>query len=32
MYSHLDNKAESELAAIRERAAAIREMAADGDL
>ncbi|EMA67182.1 cryptochrome/photolyase family protein [Halorubrum kocurii] len=32
MYSHVDDKDESEWAAIRERAAAVREMAADGTL
>jgi len=32
MYSHLDDKDESELAAIRERATAVRRMAANGEL
>ena len=32
MYSHLDDKDDDELAAIRERAAAVRELAADGEL
>ncbi|KKF39058.1 photolyase [Halorubrum saccharovorum] len=32
MYSHLDDKDDSELAAIRERAGAVREMAANGEL
>ena len=32
MYSHVDDKDESEWTAIRERAAAVREMAADGTL
>ncbi|MFB6157388.1 MAG: cryptochrome/photolyase family protein [Haloferacaceae archaeon] len=32
VYSHLDDKDEAEMAAIRERAAALRERAADGDL
>ncbi|MGZ0745864.1 cryptochrome/photolyase family protein [Haloparvum sp. AD34] len=32
MYSHLDDKDEAELAAIRERAATVRELAASGEL
>ncbi|WP_200531066.1 cryptochrome/photolyase family protein [Halorubrum sp. LN27] len=32
MYSHLDDKGDSELAAIRERATAVRELAAEGEL
>ena len=32
MYSHVDDKDEEEWAAIRERAAAVRELAADGEL
>jgi len=32
MYSHLDDKSDSELAAIRDRASAVRKLAADGEL